>query len=29
MNEVKLNGEKLTDLNINPMVYTLGYSYKF
>lgn len=27
--EVKLNGQKLTDLDINPMVYTLGYSYKF
>ncbi|RZF52945.1 OmpW family protein [Acinetobacter halotolerans] len=27
--EVKLNGTKLTDLDINPMVYTLGYSYKF
>ena len=27
--EVKINGTKLTDLDINPMVYTLGYSYKF
>ena len=27
--EVRLNGTKLTDLDINPMVYTLGYSYKF
>ena len=27
--EVQINGTKLTDLDINPMVYTLGYSYKF
>jgi len=27
--EVKLDGKKLTDLDINPMVYTLGYSYRF
>lgn len=27
--EVKLNGKKLTDLDINPMVYTLGYNYRF
>lgn len=27
--EVQIDGEKLTDLDINPIVYTLGYSYKF
>ena len=27
--EVQINGTKLTDLDINPMVYTLGYSYKY